>query len=446
MNARKIVSIDRTKSQASNLCQHTCTLTARTFRKIRRSLLVLMSAVSIVLTSLLFPQQASARSILCERYDHGCLLFSGYNGQSTWGYPVDSRGHNCTNYAAYRLARNGVNNPGNLGDGYQWADSARSKGIPVNSTPAVGSIAQWNKITTNNFAPNGHVAYVEAVTDSYIEVTESNWGGPGRRTRHDRGQWDWPSNFIHFNGSGTFNGVGNATYRGSTLTPGQQIGANQYTLSDDGRFVLMMQDDGNLVIYGPGRRAYWASNTAGNSGAFLAVQGDGNIVIYTSAYRPIWASHTYGKGTQRLVMQGDGNLVAYTSGDNPVWASHSSQAGPYPIYKGGDQIQAGQVLNPNEYLRSGNQLRFAVMQDDGNLVLYEPGYMPYWASNTGGNSGAFLAVQGDGNIVIYTSAYRPIWASHTYGKGTQRLVMQGDGNLVAYTSGGLAVWASNTVR
>ncbi len=365
-----------------------------------------------------------------------------------WGY----YSRNCTSWVAWALHdRNGFTMP-RAGHATNWGVWAQNNGYAVNDTPAVGAVAWWTayaKDNTWNVGQFGHIAWVSAVNGNTVTVEEYNISGSGAYRKRDMAASN--AKYIHFkdinSGSGGgFGGVGNATYRGSTLTPGQQMEANQYILSDDGRFVLMMQGDGNLVIYGPGRRAYWASNTGGNSGAFLAVQGDGNIVIYTSAYRPIWASHTYGKGTQRLVMQGDGNLVAYTPADNPIWASHSSQAGPYPIYKGGDQIQAGQVLNPNEYLRSGNQLRFAVMQDDGNLVLYEPGYMPYWASNTGGNSGAFLAVQGDGNIVIYTSAYRPIWASHTYGKGTQRLVMQGDGNLVAYTPGELAVWASNTVR
>ena len=38
-----------------------------------------------------------------------CLSFSGYDGTSTWGYPVSNL-HNCTNYAAFRLAQNGAEN------------------------------------------------------------------------------------------------------------------------------------------------------------------------------------------------------------------------------------------------------------------------------------------------------------------------------------------------
>ena len=53
-----------------------------------------------------------------------------------------------------------------------------------------------------------------------------------------------------------------------------------------------MQQDGNLVIYAPGGRALWASNTAGNPGSRLVVQGDGNVMIYRPDGRAVWATNT----------------------------------------------------------------------------------------------------------------------------------------------------------
>jgi hypothetical protein len=50
--------------------------------------------------------------------------------------------------------------------------------------------------------------------------------------------------------------------------------------SQDGRFVLVLQGDGNLVLYGPQGQPLWASNTAGHSDVWDAVmQGDGNFVV-----------------------------------------------------------------------------------------------------------------------------------------------------------------------
>jgi hypothetical protein len=45
----------------------------------------------------------------------------------------------------------------------------------------------------------------------------------------------------------------------------------------------------------------------------------------------------------------------------------------------------------------------AVMQADGNFVLYTPSGQPVWHTQTSGNPGAFFNVQDDGNLVVYSS-------------------------------------------
>jgi len=46
----------------------------------------------------------------------------------SWGYyPVDPNGHNCTNYAAYRLDQNGASDPGqSFGDAQYWDTNVAS--------------------------------------------------------------------------------------------------------------------------------------------------------------------------------------------------------------------------------------------------------------------------------------------------------------------------------
>ncbi|MHA5054766.1 hypothetical protein [Streptomyces sp. SD15] len=53
------------------------------------------------------------------------------------------------------------------------------------------------------------------------------------------------------------------------------------------------------------------------------------------------------------------------------------------------------------------------MQGDGNLVIYDAGAQPIWASQTFDNPGSHLIVQGDGNVVIYRPDGTPIWATNT---------------------------------
>ena len=53
-----------------------------------------------------------------------------------------------------------------------------------------------------------------------------------------------------------------------------------------------MQGDGNLVVDSPGPTALWDSATAGNPAARLLVQDDGNVVIYRTDGTAAWATNT----------------------------------------------------------------------------------------------------------------------------------------------------------
>ncbi len=84
-----------------------------------------------------------------------------------------------------------------------------------------------------------------------------------------------------------------------------------------------MQEDGNLVIYLIEQwRPIWATDTggAGNSN-YLLMQKDGNLVLYANDGSALWDTGTYGRGGKRLAMQDDGNLVIYDEGGRAVWAS-----------------------------------------------------------------------------------------------------------------------------
>ncbi|MFV0460115.1 MAG: N-acetylmuramoyl-L-alanine amidase [Actinomycetales bacterium] len=87
---------------------------------------------------------------------------------------------------------------------------------------------------------------------------------------------------------------------------------------------LVMQKDGNLVLYSP-RRAIWSTGTSGRNGASLVVQNDGNLVLYTSSAH--WSSGTsVGSLLTDLTIQNDGNVVLYTQtpGYRAVWNTRTA--------------------------------------------------------------------------------------------------------------------------
>ncbi|MBB5121352.1 lectin [Streptomyces eurocidicus] len=82
---------------------------------------------------------------------------------------------------------------------------------------------------------------------------------------------------------------------------------------------LVMQSDGNLVVYDEFGRARWASRTVGQ-GWTAQFQTDGNFVVYTRNGRAVWDSKTAGHPGSRLAVQDDGNVVIY-DGSQAIWST-----------------------------------------------------------------------------------------------------------------------------
>ena len=85
------------------------------------------------------------------------------------------------------------------------------------------------------------------------------------------------------------------------------------------------------------------------------------------------------------------------------------------------------------------------MHEDGNLSLWSPGSdKPKWTSKTQGNRVAWAVLQEDGNFVIYKTDGTPVWATNTSGQRVAWVVVQDDGNVVLYHPSGRVLWATGT--
>jgi len=107
----------------------------------------------------------------------------------------------------------------------------------------------------------------------------------------------------------------------------------------------------------------------------------------------------------------------------------------------GDSIKAGYRLQKGEGLKSGNYI--LVMQNDGNLVLYNQLTRDViWKTDTSGNNQGLL-LEISGNLVIKgEDGFSVKWQSNTVGTGC-KLVLQGDGNLILVDSSGKFIWSKN---
>ena len=111
-------------------------------------------------------------------------------------------------------------------------------------------------------------------------------------------------------------------HKGDSLIAGTSHDA---VTSCDGRFFLVMQGDGNLVLYQNGVGALWATGTNGRADnpTMAVLQFDGSLVVQ-SATSQAWSSSS--PGGDHLLVQGDGNVVIYAGPgtfDSPLWASNT---------------------------------------------------------------------------------------------------------------------------
>lgn len=103
-----------------------------------------------------------------------------------------------------------------------------------------------------------------------------------------------------------------------TLNKGEKLEVGQSLTSNNGAYKVILQDDGNLVLYA-GDDAVWSTETNGKGAQRAELQDDGNFVL-SSADGPVWASQTAGASDVRLVLQNDRNLVLYAA-DGAKWSS-----------------------------------------------------------------------------------------------------------------------------
>lgn len=181
----------------------------------------------------------------------------------------------------------------------------------------------------------------------------------------------------------------------------------------------------------------------------LAYQGDGNLVIYRVADSlAVWASGTYGTSAGRAVMQADGNFVVYNAGGAPVF--HTSTFG-----------------NPGSFLRLQNNGSIAVFRGSDQARLWSSPVPPWELNPTPAPppSGGFDTLTAGARLYpgqAVTSLDRRFALTYQtdgnlvlYGPAGARwstqifsspgyAEMQVDGNFVVYASDGVPIWASGT--
>ncbi len=184
-----------------------------------------------------------------------------------------------------------LSSPSGVTDGLHIANSSGANLSGNINVPATGAWQTWTTVNATVSLPAGQQT---------LTVDQDNGG------------WN-----IH---ELTFANSGGTTGSCGELTANQQLTANQSLASCNGDYSLIMQGDGNLVLY-QGSTPLWASNTVGSGADEAILQGDGNFVLYTSSGTPVWASNTAGNSGAYLQVQNDGNVVVYSASGAVLWST-----------------------------------------------------------------------------------------------------------------------------
>lgn len=202
-----------------------------------------------------------------------------------------------------------------------------------------------------------------------------------------------------------------------------------------GNAALVMQPDGNLVLY-QGSAALWSSGTGNHSecadGACYALfQQDGNLVLYrgSAAY---WNTATWGHSGARLTVMTKAPYLQIAGSDGSI------------VWTGLNRFDS-LTLYPNQKLTVGQASdgMSLIMQGDGNLVLYK-GSSALWSSGTGGQCTAsdscVAAFQTDGNLVIYKGS-TAIWNSGTGGHSGLQLSFSSASPYISILEASDPIWS-----
>lgn len=194
---------------------------------------------------------------------------------------------------------------------------------------------------------------------------------------------------------------------GDRLNPGNSLQIGQYIISVSGQIKLILQGDGNLVLYDSSNKPLWATGTNGKAVSRAVVQTDGNFVLYDKNNIKLWSTNTAGHPGAFLIVQNDGNTVLYDTSLNQLWSTNTARPiQPYSaifgcIDRDGKNISVGNPdeisnctfnlpVTANVYVTSSGSLesnaitRLRIRLDDWDpdwgYILYGPGYTGFQIS------------------------------------------------------------------
>lgn len=192
--------------------------------------------------------------------------------------------------------------------------------------------------------PDGEGFWVQIANGSVVPYKADFWGNPSywgkTGYRWTKGNFEeyadivkdmlcW-SGFTYYDGSMVETikkWPGTATFSVPTLTSGQTYTVEDYNLTMDSGGDLILRENSTIV---------WRSNESlvgvynrTVAGSKLMMQKDGNLVIYTPSNSPVWASGTDKNSGAYLILRDDGHLAVVSASGADLAVLHRGSPDAY---------------------------------------------------------------------------------------------------------------------
>jgi hypothetical protein len=146
----------------------------------------------------------------------------------------------------------------------------------------------------------------------------------------------------------------------------------------------------------------------------LAALASSRPLAATTTYAPIYGTTVLYEGDIFQAPDVSNQLELLYDSTNDNWSLWLLNSDGYADWSAVSDVSCSPYCYGYHQPQTAQLVQFsdprAIMQRDGNFVLYDGNMNPVWSTFTYDNDGAWLNVQDDTNIVIYTPSSAPLWS------------------------------------
>lgn len=126
----------------------------------------------------------------------------------------------------------------------------------------------------------------------------------------------------------------------------RELAANEFVESCNKAYTLVMQTDGNFVLYKTPGSPQWSSSTNNFPNAYSVMQADGNLVVYkVGGNTALWGTGTWGTPRSTTVVTDTGELNVVGENGVTLWARNASQLAGVQVGSGNNRsLPAADVI------------------------------------------------------------------------------------------------------